>query len=130
MKAFISKIRQNLHILLLLSVMAAFYLTHGCPLRFFFGICCPGCGMSRALLSLLRLDFALAIELHPLVLLLPVAVIIYLLRRRIPKKVLTALCIFALALMLAVYIVRLGGEGNVVYADFKSGLIYKFFSQI
>lgn len=130
MKAFISKIRQNLHLILLFLLMALFYYRHGCPLRFFTGICCPGCGMTRALIALLRLDFSLALEMHPLVLLIPIAVIIYLLRKRIPKKVLNTLCISALALMLTVYIIRLGGEGNVVYADFKDGLIYKFFSQI
>lgn len=86
--------------------------------------------MTRALLALLKLDFALAFEMHPLVFLIPVAVIIYLLRKRIPKKVMTALCIFALVLLTAVYVIRLGEEGNVVYADFKSGLIYKFFSSI
>lgn len=130
MKAFISKIRQNLHIILLFTVMAAFYLTLGCPIRLLTGIACPGCGMTRALVALLRLDFSLALEMHPLVLLVPVAVIIYLLRKRIPKKAMTALCILTLALMLTVYIVRFGEEGSVVYADFKDGLIYKFFSQI
>ncbi len=128
MKVLLLKIRQNLHIILPFTVIAVFYLTFGCPIRFFTGIACPGCGMTRAVFALLRLDFSTALEMHPLVFLLPVAVIIYLFRRRIPKKAMTALCISALVLLTAVYIVRLNGQSNVVYADFESGLIYKIFS--
>ena len=124
----ILKIRQNLHIILLFAAMAAFYLTHGCPFRFFTGISCPGCGMSRAVLALIKLNPGLAIEMHPLVFLLPVAAAVYFLRKRIPKKAMTALCVTALVILTAVYIVRLNGQSNVVYADFESGLIYKFFS--
>lgn len=130
MKALLLKIRQNLHIILPFTLIAVFYLTFGCPIRFFTGISCPGCGMSRAVLALLRLDIGLAIEMHPLVFLLPVAAAVYLLRRRIPKKAMTALCISALVLLTAAYIVRLNGQSNVVYADFESGLIYKMYDLI
>ena len=37
-----------------------------CPIRFLTGISCAGCGMSRAWLSLLRLDLAGALYYHPL----------------------------------------------------------------
>lgn len=108
--------------------MAVFYLSFGCPVRLLTGVACPGCGMTRAVLALLRLDIGLAIEMHPLVFLLPVAAAVYLLRRRIPKKAMTALCISALVLLTAVYFVRLNGQSDIVYADFESGLIYKIFS--
>ena len=39
----------------------------GCPIRWFTGISCPGCGMSRAFISLLRLDFAAAFRYHPMI---------------------------------------------------------------
>lgn len=38
-----------------------------CPLRWGLGIECPGCGMTRAAACLLRLDFAGAWRMHPLV---------------------------------------------------------------
>ncbi|MBR2223847.1 MAG: DUF2752 domain-containing protein [Christensenellaceae bacterium] len=38
----------------------------GCVFRYFLGIICPGCGMTRALLSALRLDFAAAWNYHPM----------------------------------------------------------------
>lgn len=37
-----------------------------CPFRILFGLPCPGCGMTRALTALLRLDFSSAVRLHPL----------------------------------------------------------------
>ncbi len=43
-----------------------------CPILAYTGIPCPGCGMTRALLRLLALDFAGAAAFHPLVYLLAV----------------------------------------------------------
>ena len=38
-----------------------------CPTALFLGIPCPGCGLTRATLALLRGDFARAFGFHPLV---------------------------------------------------------------
>lgn len=130
MKALFNKIRHNYGKILLFAVIAAFYFTYGCPIRFFTGVACPGCGMSRALLALLKFDFSLAFEMHPLVFLLPVAVIIYFTRRLIPKKTLRLIYTTGLILLVTVYFVRLNGNGNVVYADFESGIIYKIINML
>ena len=37
-----------------------------CPFLYFFGIPCPGCGMTRALISAAKLDFNAAFYYHPL----------------------------------------------------------------
>ncbi len=42
-----------------------------CVFQHLLGIPCPGCGMTRALLSLLRLDFAAAWDYNPLIFLMP-----------------------------------------------------------
>ena len=42
-----------------------------CIFLHFFGIPCPGCGMTRALLSVLRFDFAAAFHFHPLIYAMP-----------------------------------------------------------
>lgn len=128
MKHFVitkNKIKQNIPYILLFFGIAAFYLLTGCPSRVLFGVACPGCGMSRAVEAVLRLDFQLALEYHPLVFLLPVAAVIYLLRKKIPKKLLVFLGITALLLMLAVYIYRLSAGSDIVYIDFEKGAIYK-----
>ncbi len=46
----------------LLAVFWAFELP--CVYRYLFNITCPGCGMSRAFFSLMRLDFAAAFSYH------------------------------------------------------------------
>lgn len=130
MKALFNKIRHNYGKILLFAVIVAFYFTYGCPIRFFTGVACPGCGMSRALLALLKFDFSLAFEMHPLVFLLPVAVIIYFIRRLIPKKTLRLIYTTGLILLVTVYFVRLNSNGNVVYANFESGIIYKIINML
>ena len=44
-----------------------------CMLRELTGIPCPACGMSRALLSLVRLDIAAAFRYHPVFWVFPIA---------------------------------------------------------
>lgn len=38
-----------------------------CPTAFFFGVPCPGCGLTRATLALLHGDLHAALRFHPLV---------------------------------------------------------------
>ena len=53
----------------------ALYLTDiGCVFRTVTGIPCPGCGMTRAWLAVLRLDFAAALAYHPLFWIVPAAI--------------------------------------------------------
>lgn len=131
MKHIISdKIRHNYKSIVLFGAIAVFYLSFGCPIRLLSGISCPSCGFSRAVTAILRLDFSLAFEMHPLVFLLPVAVIVYFLRKRISKKAMAVLCICALVLLLMTYFIRMSTPNSVVYADFESGLLYKMFHEI
>ena len=124
-------IKDNSNIFLALLIYVPFALVHGCPSRAIFGVCCPGCGMSRAVWSaLIHFDLASAIHFHPLVVLLPVAAAVWFFRKKIPKKVLTALIATALVLLLCVYIIRLSSGSDVVYIDFKRSLIYKIISSI
>lgn len=73
MKHFFSKkwVRLTLtHVLLIGSITAilttlSLLLGHACPTYLIFGICCPFCGMTRAHLAALQLDFASAFAYHP-----------------------------------------------------------------
>ena len=118
-------IRRNRSTIILFAVIAVFYSVVGCPSRVLFGFACPGCGMTRAVRAALQLDFSLAFESHPLVFLLPVAAVVYFVRKKIPKKILVFLGVSALVLILAVYIYRLYTGSDIVYFDFEKGLIYK-----
>ena len=58
------------------------YIMYKCGMRCLFrtvlGVACPGCGMTRALVSLLRLDLAGAFSYHPMVFFLPLMYIYFL----------------------------------------------------
>ena len=64
---------------LLSAAVAVLYLLQpGCFLRQLTGAPCPGCGMTRAALSLLRGDVPGALRLHGMVWSLPVLLLLYL----------------------------------------------------
>ncbi len=128
MKQYIFKfIKQRRTLIIIIAAFSPVYLLVGCPLRFLTGFCCPGCGMSRAVLSLVCFDLEASLHYHPLVLILPIAAAVYFLRRRIPKKLMIILCVAALLLFLAVYIIRLTGDSTVVYCDLSRGALYRLF---
>ncbi len=93
-----------------------------CPIKFFTGISCAGCGMSRAWLAVLRLDFASAFAFHPLFWLPVPAAAVLLLRKHLPERFsrgcLQAVC----ALFLAVYALRMiwPGDDIVVFEPWNS----------
>lgn len=111
-----------------ISILVLFYCFVGCPIRWLFGITCPSCGMTRAAISLLKFDFASAYFFHPLVFTLPIFAIIYCFRKRLSKRAQTVLLGVFIALFLAVYILRMVSESEIVYANFESGIIYKIFN--
>ena len=88
---------------------------------------CAGCGMSRAWLSLLRLDFAGAFRFHPLFW-LPVPAAALLLRPRLPKRVFTVGLALCGALFLLVYLIRLVLPGEIVVFAPQEGLIWRLLS--
>ena len=112
-------------IALLYVALEAFGVT--CPIRFLTGISCAGCGMSRAWLSLLRLDFAGAFRFHPLFW-LPVPAAALLLRPRLPKRVFTVGLALCGALFLLVYLIRLVLPGEIVVFAPQEGLIWRLLS--
>ncbi len=100
----------------------------GCPVRWVTGISCPGCGMSRALFSLLRLDFGDAFRYHPLIFPVILFVPYYFLgsddpprKGKIKKILLVVLAVLAVFL----WIFRIFHEDSVVRIDPSSGIVIK-----
>ena len=97
----------------LAAVLAACLLmafTVGCPIKAVTGFPCPGCGMTRGCLSLLRLDFAGAFRWHPLCFLAPFGALAYIFKdSRGPLRIFTRTpaLVAAAVLMLAVYAARM-----------------------
>lgn len=97
-----------------------------CPIRFFTGVSCAGCGMSRAWLALLRGDLRTVWGCHPLFWLPIPAAGVFLLRRRIPRRVLMGLIWAGAILFLAVYALRMADPGDsiVTFAP-RTGFFYR-----
>lgn len=78
-----------------------------CPILWLTGISCAGCGMTRAWLNVLRLDFAAAFSCHPLWPLVPAAMALILLRHRLPRRLYRCAAALLLAAFLIVYAARM-----------------------
>ena len=62
------KILKIIFFFLLLSILLIFKI--GCPIKLILHLYCPGCGITRMFLSILRLDFYQAFRYNPLVFIL------------------------------------------------------------
>lgn len=120
------QIKKYLYLIISAGLLCLFlYLTNiGCPIKFITGISCPGCGMTRALFSLLRLDVKSAVYYHPLVFVMPIIVIIILLRNKLGRRLFKIFTVFFIVLFIAVYICRMADAGNsIVQINVRNGLI-------
>ncbi|MBQ9181658.1 MAG: DUF2752 domain-containing protein [Bacilli bacterium] len=79
MKKIVIKILIFLIILVLYLVLgSAFNIYIGCPIHDITGFHCPGCGLTRMLLSILKLDFYQAYRYNPLLFItLPFIIFLY-----------------------------------------------------
>ena len=108
------RIRQGLYGLAVLAALfagaylSASILGWGCPLQHFTGVPCPGCGLSRALFALLRLDFAAAFRYHPMIYVLPPVALYTLFGKKLGSKTRERVLLWGtMALWAAVWLARL-----------------------
>jgi len=82
-----------------------------CPIYVLFHIPCPGCGLTRANLAALRLDFKSAFMYHPLFFFIPILVLYIVHRNKLKQKINPKIEVFILiSICLAfviVYVIRL-----------------------
>lgn len=110
-----------------------FYLVHiGCPIRFLTGVSCAGCGMTRAYMSLLHLDFASALHFHPLFFIPPVfAVYYFFFRDRVSLKMHKIIVAAVVAIFMVTYILRMfDTHDSVVVFCPKDGFIWRVIQKI
>ena len=113
--------------LVLAFVVFLYFVTGiGCPILYVTGIPCPGCGMSRACLKLLQLDFSVAYRYHPLCFMLPLFALFFLLRfygKVSDQRYLWGLVLICF-LFLLVYFLRLKNPADtIVKIDLRDGMI-------
>lgn len=119
----------------LAGVVLLYWVLHllgiGCPIRFVTGISCAGCGMTRAWLCVLALDFPAAFYYHPLWPLVPAAGLVWLLKAKIPPGIRRVLAYGAVILFLAVYLFRLLDPSDpVVTVEPQTGLAARVLSRL
>lgn len=125
-------LKKNYVIIIIIAAVTTVYIFTGCPIRFLTGFCCPGCGMTRAALSLAKFDFSGALYYHPMVYSLPVILLLIIGSKAglISKRVLNAALIVWGIAMTAVYAIRLFSGSEVVFADYTRGIIFRMYERI
>lgn len=120
-------------VIILIAVSGIILLVfYHCPFLYFFGIPCPGCGMTRALIAAARLDFKAAFYYHPLFFVIIIAAVYMLLKltgrvsvsKKAENNLLKAICI----LFITVYIIRVLTGSKIVSSDFSHSVIYRIFN--
>lgn len=100
----------------------------GCPIKFVTGISCLGCGMTRAWLSVLRLDLAAAFHYHPLFILPPVAAIVYFTKSKINLKIYKIIMLTIVIAFITIYLYRLiFTDGDIVVFEPGNNIIFRLF---
>lgn len=114
----------SLFILILLSLLGLYR----CPFKYIFGIPCPLCGMTRAFISLLKLDISKAFYYHafwPVIVVLFILYFIFLFKNiKINKKMVFVLDVIGI-LNLVYYFYRLFFLPGVLHIDFENSILYK-----
>ena len=111
-------------------IVGIYFLLHivgiGCPIRFLTGISCAGCGMTRAWLSVEKMDFKSAFYYHPLFFVPLIWLLGFCMRNRIgsmTKKIFIAVTVI---LFIFCYVMRMAyGDGEVVYFHPTNGLLFQ-----
>ncbi len=128
-KLFLRKIRDA--VLAVLAVGFVYFLFYrvtgvGCPIKFMTGVSCPGCGMTRATLAAVTLHFHRAFFFHPLWMLPPIWVILYIFQKKIPRRLYNGLAVATVILFGIVYILRMANANDmIVVFQPKNGWIYR-----
>lgn len=126
------RLQNNLAALFLVCIL--YYLVTrftGCPIRFFLGVSCPGCGITRAWIHVLHLDFAGAFACHPLFWMAPVIAAAFVFEEWIDFRRYRWAVFLTAFLFLGVYLIRiLWFPDDIVSFQPRQGFLFKVASQI
>ena len=116
-------------VVLTVYVLLGAFLPVKCPVLWLTGISCPGCGMTRALAAVCRLDFDAAWYYNPVIFyLIPAAPVMVIAYFRNDKRLRDFLLWVTAGLLIAVYLYRLLVlHSPVLEADFSKGWIAGIF---
>ncbi len=117
-------------IVFLIGVLSLFKI-YICPFYYITGIPCPLCGMTRALFSVLILNFKSSFYYHALwplvVIFLPTYVLLKMFNVKINKKLENTVSIIIAILFLSYFLFRHITHSEIVEINFYNSLIYKIY---
>lgn len=122
--------------LILVFVIMVFYIFLGvigvgCPIKFITGISCLGCGMTRAWISIIHLDFGQAFYYHPLFFLPPLFIVIYYFKDKINPKIYKGVLLTIIGLFVIVYIYRIiFGDGVIVVFNPENNIVFRLLNSL
>lgn len=127
-KSAIRRIGEEVLAIGMLCLFASFI---GCPLRELFGIPCPGCGLTRAGISLLQGNLTQSLHYHPLFIFVVLFAIAFVLREWLPKKAVYAFGYILGVVFIFVYLYRmLILKSDVVQIHLEEGWIYMICTRV
>lgn len=97
----------------------------GCPIKFITGISCPGCGMTRAWISALHLDFKSAFYYHPLFFSVPFMLILFVCKEKVNNKILKIFFILIVLAYVTIYAIRLYEGGDIVVFKPYNNILFR-----
>ncbi len=124
-----SAVSAVLAVVFLYAVMEAVGIT--CPIKFVTGISCAGCGMSRAWLSVLRLDLQKSFYYHPLFWLPPVFLIVVFLKKHMSKRTYQTIMFTILSIYVIIYLYRLIlGNNDIVVFQPENNIVFRIIRKL
>lgn len=96
----VSRIKEKLFVCVIFAIVMVFFLIFKpqCPFITLFGIPCPGCGMTRAYINLVKLNVAGAFEMHPMFWSVPILALYYFFDGNLfSNKIINRLLLFSLS---------------------------------
>lgn len=105
-----------------------FFLGFTCPIKALTGVSCPGCGMTRAYISLLEFKPQKAFFYHPLFPIPALVLLSYFLKDKIPERIKKIGIFLVISLFFLVYIMRMiDPSDNIVIFNPKDSVIYRIY---
>ena len=118
---------------ILTAVFIVLFITglYECPFKYFLGLSCPFCGVTRAIECLLRLDIAGSFHCHLFWPVILIGIILHVLYefnvlKKYKKTLINLLIVFAV-INFIYYIYRFASGSDIVYFNFYESFIYKLY---
>lgn len=100
----------------------------GCPIRFLTGVSCPGCGMTRAVIALLKFDPKTAYQYHPMIIIMPLIGVWCFVSSRLSKRMNYIITVMTAILLAVCYAERII-EGKIT-VNISDGFIVKLITDM